>query len=83
MKAFLEEYGLVIVIVIVVAMLIFVAVAVSKNGQGKLFGTYNGFTSKGDTALVDGGVVEKEGDKAKLDTSVPEDLTEKKAPSGG
>ena len=56
MKAFLEEYGLVIVIVIVVAMLIGVASYVSREGKGKMEGTFDGLTKIGDQALKDGGV---------------------------
>lgn len=43
MKAFLEEYGLVIVIVLVVTMLIGVAGIVSKKGKTSLENTYNTF----------------------------------------
>ena len=43
MKAFLEEYGLVIVIVLVVTMLIGVASYVSKNGKESLKKNYNTF----------------------------------------
>lgn len=56
MKAFLEEYGLVIVIVIVVAMLIGVAVYVSKAGKGKMENTFDRFTQIGDDALKDAGI---------------------------
>lgn len=53
MKAFLEEYGLVIVIVIVVAMLIGVAWVVSTKGKEKMEGTFNSFTEIGDEAVED------------------------------
>lgn len=43
MKAFLEEYGLVIVIVLVVTMLIGVAAFVSANGKKSLEKTYTTF----------------------------------------
>lgn len=53
MKAFLEEYGLVIVIVIVVAMLIGVAWLVSTNGKAKMQDTFEKFTGIGDKAVQD------------------------------
>lgn len=53
MKAFLEEYGLVIVIVIVVAMLIGVAWLVSTEGKKKMEETFNSFTDIGDQAIKD------------------------------
>lgn len=53
MKAFLEEYGLVIVIVIVVAMLIGVAWLVSTEGKKKMKETFNSFTDIGDQAIKD------------------------------
>lgn len=43
MKAFLEEYGLVIVIVLVVTMLIGVAAFVSAKGKKSLKNTYTAF----------------------------------------
>lgn len=51
MKAFLEEYGLVIVIVLVVTMLIAVAAYVSKEGKGSLTDTYDAFNSIADEAV--------------------------------
>lgn len=56
MKAFLEEYGLIIVVVIVVAMLIGVAIYVSKAGKGKMEDTFDRFTQIGDDALKDAGI---------------------------
>lgn len=56
MKAFLEEYGLVIVITIVVAMLIGVAVYVSQQGKTKMEATFNSFTTTGEGALSGAGV---------------------------
>lgn len=53
MKAFLEEYGLVIVIVIVVAMLIGVAWVVSTKGKEKMEDTFDAFTGIGDQAVQD------------------------------
>lgn len=53
MKAFLEEYGLVIVIVIVVAMLIGVAWVVSTKGREKMENTFDSFTGIGDQAIKD------------------------------
>lgn len=69
MKAFLEEYGMVIVGVIVVAALVIIATAVSKAskksmgstfntfigiGEGQVAGAANGVSSAGGT-LVTGG----------------------------
>ena len=45
MKAFLEEYGLVIVVIIVVAVLIALAVFFSQDGKDKITTTYNSFTT--------------------------------------
>lgn len=44
MKAFLEEYGLVIVVIIVIAVLIALAVYFSKDGKSKIEETYDTFT---------------------------------------
>lgn len=51
MKAFLEEYGLVIVIVLVVTMLIAVAAYVSKNGKKSLQDTYGAFADIANDAV--------------------------------
>lgn len=51
MKAFLEEYGLVIVIVIVVAALIALASYLSSTGKDKMKNTFNTMTGIGDSAL--------------------------------
>lgn len=45
MKAFLEEYGLVIVVIIVIAVLIALAVFFSSDGKKKIMGTYDNFTT--------------------------------------
>ncbi|MBR4314440.1 MAG: hypothetical protein IKP66_05970 [Lachnospiraceae bacterium] len=45
MKAFLEEYGLVIVVIIVVAVLIALAVYFSTKGKADITNTYDQFTS--------------------------------------
>lgn len=52
MKAFLEEYGLVIVVIIVIAVLIALAVFFSSDGKEKIMGTYNNFTT-GAQGIVD------------------------------
>lgn len=52
MKAFLEEYGLVIVVIIVVAVLISLAVYFSGSGRDKITETYDSFTA-GAQSLVD------------------------------
>lgn len=44
MKAFLEEYGLVIVVIIVIAVLIALAVIFSQDGKTKIEATYDAFT---------------------------------------
>ena len=44
MKAFLEEYGLVIVVIIVVAVLIALAVYFSSKGKKDITNTYDQFT---------------------------------------
>lgn len=55
-KAFVEEYGLIIVAVVVVAMLILVASRVSSNSKGKMYQLYNGFTEEATQIKVpDGG----------------------------
>ena len=51
MKAFLEEYGLVIVVIIVVAVLIGLAVYFSKSGQEKITKTYTTFTDGADSIV--------------------------------
>lgn len=51
MKAFLEEYGLVIVIVLVVTMLIAVAALVSSKGKESLTKTYDTFNEIADQAV--------------------------------
>lgn len=51
MKAFLEEYGLVIVVIIVVAVLIALAVYFSSKGKDDITNTYDQFT-KGANAIV-------------------------------
>lgn len=50
MKAFLEEYGLVIVIVIVIAALIVLAQAVSKKGATSINTTTDSMFTAGQTA---------------------------------
>ncbi len=51
MKAFLEEYGLVIVVIIVVAVLIALAVYFSSKGKKDITNTYDQFTN-GANAIV-------------------------------
>lgn len=51
MKAWLEEYGLIIVGIIVVAALVALAVYTSSTGQKKAAGAFNGFTNKADGIL--------------------------------
>ena len=51
MKAFLEEYGLVIVVIIVVAVLIALAVYFSSKGKADITNTYDQFT-QGANAIV-------------------------------
>lgn len=51
MKAFLEEYGLVIVVIIVVAVLIGLAVYFSQSGREKITKTYNSFTDGADSIV--------------------------------
>lgn len=68
MKAFLEEYGLVIVIVIVVAMLILVAALTSSNGKGRLIQTFNAFTNRGQVA-VERGLTLEDGSLGESDTN--------------
>ena len=51
MKAFLEEYGLVIVVIIVVAVLIALAVYFSSKGKDDITNTYDQFT-QGANAIV-------------------------------
>lgn len=53
MKAFLEEYGLVIVVIIVLAVLIALAVYVSNNGKQSVTNTYDTFTEKADGIVDD------------------------------
>lgn len=53
MKAFLEEYGLVIVVVIVLAVLIALAIYVSEDGKQSVKDTYNTFTEKADGIVDD------------------------------
>ena len=48
MKAFLEEYGLVIVVIIVLAVLIALEIYVSNNGKQSVTKTYDDFTNKAD-----------------------------------
>ena len=52
MKAFLEEYGLVIVVIIVVAVLIALAVYFSSKGKTDITNTYDQFT-QGANAIVE------------------------------
>ena len=52
MKAFLEEYGLVIVVIIVVAVLIALAVYFSTRGKQQITNTYDTF-SNGAMTIVD------------------------------
>lgn len=61
MRAFVQEYGIAVVACVIVSTLIFVAVAVSKNGQGKLFGTYNGMNSKADTEMDNAKLSDRDG----------------------
>ena len=51
MKAFLEEYGLVIVVIIVVAVLIALAVYFSSKGKKDITNTYDQFTSGAQTIV--------------------------------
>lgn len=51
MKAFLEEYGLVIVVIIVVAVLIGLAVYFSQTGKTKITNTYENFTTGADSIV--------------------------------
>lgn len=53
MKAFLEEYGLVIVIVIVIAALIVLAQAVSKKGAKSINTTTDSMFTAGEKAAAD------------------------------
>jgi len=48
MKAFLEEYGMVIVGVIVVAALVIIATAVSKSSKKSMASTFNTFIGIGE-----------------------------------
>lgn len=52
MKAFLEEYGLVIVVIIVVAVLIGLAVYFSQSGKEKITKTYTTFTDGADSIVT-------------------------------
>jgi FtsZ-interacting cell division protein ZipA len=56
MKAFLEEYGLVVVVIIVLVALLIVATYVSKNGESQLKGTYDAFSSKANSAMEGAGM---------------------------
>lgn len=60
MKAFLEEYGLVIVVIIVVAVLIALAVFFSNDGRDKITSTYDSFTS-GAQGIVEKSLSDVEG----------------------
>lgn len=51
MKAFLEEYGLVIVVIIVVAVLIGLAVYFSRTGRENITNTYDSFVSGADSVV--------------------------------
>ena len=51
MKAFLEEYGLVIVVIIVVAVLIALAVYFSSKGKTDITNTYDQFTQGANTIV--------------------------------
>ena len=53
MKAFLEEYGLVIVVIIVVAVLIGLAVYFSQSGKEKITNTYTNFTNGADEIVTE------------------------------
>lgn len=53
MKAFLEEYGLVIVVIIVVAVLIALAVYFSSKGKEDITNTYDQFTQGANTIVND------------------------------
>ena len=53
MKAFLEEYGLVIVVIIVVAVLIALAVYFSTKGKADITNTYDQFTQGAQTIVND------------------------------
>lgn len=48
MKAFLEEYGMVIVGVIVVAALVIISTAASKSGKRSMASTFNTFIGIGE-----------------------------------
>lgn len=57
MKAWLEEYGLIIVGVIVVAGLIALSVWATNNGKVNSANTMSGFNNKADSTLVQNGVI--------------------------
>lgn len=56
MKAFLEEYGLIVVVCIVIAVLIALAVWGSKKGSDGATSAINGFTKKVSESMTANGV---------------------------
>lgn len=56
MKAFLEEYGLVVVVIIVLAALLIVAGYVATNGRAQMIGTYDSFAGKANAAMNEAGM---------------------------
>ena len=51
MKAFLEEYGILIAVIVGIAALIFIASQLSKSGQEDIVETYNNFTAVGSNVI--------------------------------
>lgn len=51
MKAFLEEYGLVIVVIIVIAVLISLAMTFSRDGRERITSTYTNFADGADAIV--------------------------------
>lgn len=77
MKAWLEEYGLIIVGIIVVAALVALAVYTSTKGQKNAAGAFNGFTNKSNTIL------DKNGVDTTGNTSLPSDWEANGGNTGG
>lgn len=56
MKAFLEEYGLIVVVCIAFAVLVALVVWATKKGADSSTATINGFTDKATSVMEDNGV---------------------------
>lgn len=56
MKAFLEEYGLIVVVCIAFAVLVALVVWATNKGSASSTATINGFTNKANTVMENNGV---------------------------